>query len=222
MDNGANKKESKGKKSSSRKNSRSSNSSLNTKSAQNVGLPQPDSTSVQNKRTSAEISDSAHLPQERITENSRRKYSKIKIDGPTSIKRSLNNARSTAVHLTDLKEVFEAPSSSTGAGLPIGKRTLKRKIEEESGAGTSGASTGASDTDADDKDPSKDKKKKNRCAVCRKKVGLTGFECRCGGLFCAVHRYSDKHECSFDYRELGAQEIRRNNPVVVSQKIHKI
>lgn len=50
----------------------------------------------------------------------------------------------------------------------------------------------------------------------------SGFECRCGGLFCAVHRYSDKHECSFDYRELGAQEIRRNNPVVVSQKIHKI
>ncbi|XP_073952572.1 zinc finger AN1-type doctor no isoform X2 [Choristoneura fumiferana] len=95
------------------------------------------------------------------------------------------------------------------------------KLEEESGAGTSGAST-TSDTDADDKDPSKDKKKKNRCAVCRKKVGLTGFECRCGGLFCAVHRYSDKHECSFDYRELGAQEIRRNNPVVVSQKIHKI
>ncbi|XP_063374384.1 AN1-type zinc finger protein 6 isoform X1 [Cydia amplana] len=101
------------------------------------------------------------------------------------------------------------------------KKTLKRKLEDESGAGTSGAST-TSDTDADDKDPSKDKKKKNRCAVCRKKVGLTGFECRCGGLFCAVHRYSDKHDCSFDYRELGAQEIRRNNPVVVSQKIHKI
>ncbi|XP_045449194.1 AN1-type zinc finger protein 5 isoform X2 [Melitaea cinxia] len=98
----------------------------------------------------------------------------------------------------------------------------KNKLEEDSGPGTSGASTGTSDTDADDKDPSKDKKKKNRCAVCRKKVGLTGFECRCGGLFCAVHRYSDKHDCSFDYRELGAQEIRRNNPVVVSQKIHKI
>jgi AN1-type zinc finger protein 5/6 len=30
------------------------------------------------------------------------------------------------------------------------------------------------------------------------------------------------HECSFDYRELGAQEIRRNNPVVVGEKIQKI
>jgi len=73
----------------------------------------------------------------------------------------------------------------------------------------------------DDKD-GEAKKKKNRCVTCRKKVGLTGFECRCGGLFCAIHRYSDKHECSFDYREHGAAEIRRNNPVVVGEKIQKI
>ncbi|XP_045449189.1 AN1-type zinc finger protein 6 isoform X1 [Melitaea cinxia] len=114
-----------------------------------------------------------------------------------------------------------AAAAPTVPALPA-QQTHTDKLEEDSGPGTSGASTGTSDTDADDKDPSKDKKKKNRCAVCRKKVGLTGFECRCGGLFCAVHRYSDKHDCSFDYRELGAQEIRRNNPVVVSQKIHKI
>lgn len=51
---------------------------------------------------------------------------------------------------------------------------------------------------------------------------IAGFECRCGGLYCSLHRYSDMHECSFDYRELGAQEIRRNNPVVVGEKIQKI
>ena len=44
------------------------------------------------------------------------------------------------------------------------------------------------------------KKKKNRCFVCKKKVGLTGFTCRCGGLFCSIHRYTDKHECTFDYK----------------------
>nr|CAD7426648.1 unnamed protein product [Timema monikensis] len=94
-------------------------------------------------------------------------------------------------------------------------------------AGGSSAESSVSSGDADDsfdgKDSDKDgKKKKNRCASCRKKVGLTGFECRCGGLFCAVHRYSDKHECTFDYRQMGAQEIRRNNPVVVGEKIQKI
>jgi len=75
----------------------------------------------------------------------------------------------------------------------------------------------------DDKDGDKDaKKKKNRCVMCNKKVGLTGFECRCGGLFCSTHRYSDKHDCTFDYREHGAAEIRRNNPVVMGKKIEKI
>jgi len=69
---------------------------------------------------------------------------------------------------------------------------------------------------------SESKKKSNRCQMCRKKVGLTGFECRCGGLYCSLHRYSDKHDCTFDYRQLGAEEIRKNNPVVVGEKIHKI
>lgn len=70
--------------------------------------------------------------------------------------------------------------------------------------------------------PEEKKSKTNRCLTCRKKLGLLGFECRCGGLFCGTHRYSDKHDCSFNYRELGAQEIRKNNPVVVSEKIKKL
>ncbi|KAF0288973.1 Zinc finger A20 and AN1 domain-containing stress-associated protein 9 [Amphibalanus amphitrite] len=66
------------------------------------------------------------------------------------------------------------------------------------------------------------KKKKSRCDVCRKKVGLTGFTCRCDGLFCSLHRYSDKHDCSFDYRVHGQHEIRKNNPVIVGEKVNKI
>jgi hypothetical protein len=66
------------------------------------------------------------------------------------------------------------------------------------------------------------KKKKNRCLTCKKKTGLTGFTCRCGGLFCGLHRYSDKHECSFDYKALGEEEIAKNNPLIVAQKVAKI
>ncbi|KFB41321.1 AGAP003649-PA-like protein [Anopheles sinensis] len=100
----------------------------------------------------------------------------------------------------------------------------KDKLNADDSGSLGGHSNSSSIADNDEKDGDKDdsKKKKNRCATCRKKVGLTGFECRCGGLFCAIHRYSDKHECSFDYRELGAAEIRRNNPVVVGEKIQKI
>jgi hypothetical protein len=41
-------------------------------------------------------------------------------------------------------------------------------------------------------------------------------------LFCSIHRYSDKHQCDFDYKALGAEEITRSNPVVVAQKVAKI
>ncbi|CAN6453607.1 unnamed protein product [Victoria cruziana] len=62
----------------------------------------------------------------------------------------------------------------------------------------------------------------NRCFGCRKRVGLTGFLCRCGELFCGEHRYSDRHDCTFDYKAVGRDEIARSNPVVRSAKIIKI
>ncbi|PIN14387.1 putative Zn-finger protein [Handroanthus impetiginosus] len=62
----------------------------------------------------------------------------------------------------------------------------------------------------------------NRCSGCRRKVGLTGFRCRCGELFCADHRYSDRHDCSYDYKTAGREAIARENPVVKAAKIVKI
>ncbi|GAA0170715.1 hypothetical protein LIER_24914 [Lithospermum erythrorhizon] len=62
----------------------------------------------------------------------------------------------------------------------------------------------------------------SRCTVCRKRVGLTGFQCRCGNLFCGVHRYSDKHECQFDYQSAGRNAIAKANPVVKAEKLDKI
>ncbi|XP_048556610.1 zinc finger A20 and AN1 domain-containing stress-associated protein 9 isoform X1 [Triticum urartu] len=62
----------------------------------------------------------------------------------------------------------------------------------------------------------------NRCLSCRKKVGLTGFQCRCGGTFCSMHRYADSHECTFDYKKAGREQIAKQNPVVIAEKINKI
>ncbi|XP_010257702.1 PREDICTED: zinc finger A20 and AN1 domain-containing stress-associated protein 6-like [Nelumbo nucifera] len=62
----------------------------------------------------------------------------------------------------------------------------------------------------------------NRCLACQKRVGLTGFKCRCGGIFCGVHRYSEKHGCSYDYRSAGRDAIAKANPVVKAEKIEKI
>ncbi|KAK3019538.1 hypothetical protein RJ639_004326 [Escallonia herrerae] len=66
------------------------------------------------------------------------------------------------------------------------------------------------------------KKTVNRCSGCCKKVGLTGFRCRCGELFCAEHRYSDRHDCSYDYKAAGREAIARENPVVKAAKIVRV
>ncbi|KAE9584886.1 hypothetical protein Lal_00024299 [Lupinus albus] len=62
----------------------------------------------------------------------------------------------------------------------------------------------------------------NRCSSCRRKVGLTGFRCRCGDVFCGEHRYSDRHDCSYDYKGAGKEAIARENPVIRASKIVKV
>ncbi|PHT29532.1 hypothetical protein CQW23_30859 [Capsicum baccatum] len=61
-----------------------------------------------------------------------------------------------------------------------------------------------------------------KCTTCHKRVGLTGFSCKCGDLFCTVHHYSDKHNCPFDYRNAGQNAISKANPIIVEEKLNKI
>ena len=62
----------------------------------------------------------------------------------------------------------------------------------------------------------------NRCTVCRKRVGLTGFTCRCGTTFCGAHRYPEVHGCTFDFKSAGREEIAKANPLVIAAKLQKI
>ncbi|KAH7477179.1 hypothetical protein PRIC1_001199 [Phytophthora ramorum] len=55
-------------------------------------------------------------------------------------------------------------------------------------------------------------KNKKRCWECKKKVGLTAIECRCGYVFCSGHRYADQHNCSFDFKASDRAELARRNP----------
>lgn len=66
------------------------------------------------------------------------------------------------------------------------------------------------------------KQQPNRCLFCSKRVGLTGFKCRCGNMFCSNHRYPETHECSFDFKSAGEEAIAKANPVVKAEKIEKI
>ncbi|XP_073317133.1 zinc finger A20 and AN1 domain-containing stress-associated protein 8-like [Primulina huaijiensis] len=68
----------------------------------------------------------------------------------------------------------------------------------------------------------KSKEGPSRCSSCKKRVGLTGFSCRCGNIFCGTHRYSDKHDCPFDYRSAGQDAIAKANPIIKAEKLDKI
>jgi hypothetical protein len=63
---------------------------------------------------------------------------------------------------------------------------------------------------------------KSRCEACRKKVGLLGFACRCGGTYCGMHRHAGAHDCGFDYKVAGREQIARQNPLVVPSKLDRI
>ncbi|PHT31104.1 hypothetical protein CQW23_27441 [Capsicum baccatum] len=68
----------------------------------------------------------------------------------------------------------------------------------------------------------KSKEGLKKCTACRKRVGLTGFSFKCGVLFCAVHHYSNKQNCSFDYRNAGQNTIAKTNPIITAEKLNKI
>ncbi|XP_039036431.1 zinc finger A20 and AN1 domain-containing stress-associated protein 1-like [Hibiscus syriacus] len=82
-----------------------------------------------------------------------------------------------------------------------------------------GSSSTVVEQQADEKP--KEPKSTNRCFVCRKKVGLTGFKCRCESTFCGEHRYPEKHECSFDFKGVGREAIAKANPSIKADKVRR-
>ncbi|NXH50497.1 ZFAN5 protein, partial [Dicaeum eximium] len=122
-----------------------------------------------------------------------------------------------------------APSAQTPVthqmtAMSISREETSNETEEFSKTDeASSASSSSGRNTAEGKTASeKSKLKKNRCFTCRKKIGLTGFDCRCGNLFCAIHRYSDMHACPYDYKAEAAEKIRKENPIVIAEKIQKL
>lgn len=63
---------------------------------------------------------------------------------------------------------------------------------------------------------------RSRCFNCSKKVGLLGFECRCGYVFCSSHRHAGDHSCTFDYAAFDRDRLAKANPMVAASKLDKL
>lgn len=159
--------------------------------------------------------------------------SKQNTSGPSSevsaiqrLEQTLNSAAAAAVAAAEEAaecavnvNPFSVPESCavTQQMTEMSLQCEEHSAPEQTAAPLTLSAAGSNDTTAPSSKP-----KKNRCFMCRKKLGLTGFGCRCGQQFCGLHRYSDKHHCPHDYRTEAAEKIRKENPVVVADKIQRI
>lgn len=69
-----------------------------------------------------------------------------------------------------------------------------------------------------------DKKDINLCAYkeCNKKIKITDYPCKCKNYYCRLHKLSENHECTYDYRENWLKSKKIDDLKCVSNKMQKI
>ncbi len=67
----------------------------------------------------------------------------------------------------------------------------------------------------------KNTKNINRCSHsdCNKKLTLVDFPCRCELTFCALHRHSTNHNCTFDYKVHGQHILTKTVVGCTNEKV---
>lgn len=62
----------------------------------------------------------------------------------------------------------------------------------------------------------------SKCWHCHKKMGIYGYQCKCGFMYCKVHRIPEEHECTFDFASVGLKLLEKNNPLLVGKKLGEL
>jgi hypothetical protein len=138
----------------------------------------------------------------------------------------LKQSKATSAKAAAAEKAILSPVEENGflperSAQEDGARTVETLISDASGSASESrneegvVSTITLDSKEQERQP-------NRCMSCKKRVGLTGFKCRCGNTFCSLHRYSDKHNCSYDYKSSGREAIAKANPLVKADKVDRI
>ena len=58
-----------------------------------------------------------------------------------------------------------------------------------------------------------------QCKKCTKGLSLT-FTCKCGLDICIKHRF--EHQCTIDYKFTAKEQLAKNNPIIVRDKVTKL
>ncbi|XP_008287116.1 AN1-type zinc finger protein 3-like [Stegastes partitus] len=110
---------------------------------------------------------------------------------------------------TPTKRSFESASESESDVSPEKQARVSEVPDgEESSSSSSLSSLSASSSSSSSRSSSKQRSRK-RCHRCQTKLELVQQElgsCRCGYVFCMLHRLPEQHECLFDHLGRGRQE----------------
>lgn len=126
-----------------------------------------------------------------------------------------NNTNTNTNHTTTTSSTISSSSSTTTPSIsvpvpPVSDSSSTTATSPPISTSNTAQSTTKIDTElktvsttvssTDSKDTAPPSRKKGRCSCCNKKVGFLGIECRCGSMFCSLHRYPEQHDCTFDFK----------------------
>jgi len=113
--------------------------------------------------------------------------------------------------------VVETRMEEASSSAPVATQPVPPEVEPASSSAQVRPADG--EPAEEEEPPKKVQVNTNRCWTCNRKIGLTGFQCKCEYFFCAAHRYSDRHACSFDYKSQGKQLLTKANPTIAPSKM---
>jgi hypothetical protein len=68
------------------------------------------------------------------------------------------------------------------------------------------------------------KKDKSLCQYgeCKKRIKITDYPCKCGNIYCNIHKPPENHDCQYDYREIELKDKKIEQMKCLSNKMQKI
>lgn len=109
---------------------------------------------------------------------------------------------------TPTKRSFESASESESDVSPEKRARVGDVPEGDESSSSSLSASSSSSSSSSSRSGSKQRSRK-RCHRCQTKLELVQQElgsCRCGYVFCMLHRLPEQHECLFDHLGRGRQE----------------
>lgn len=60
---------------------------------------------------------------------------------------------------------------------------------------------------------------KMECSLCKKKIKVSSYPCKCEKYFCKLHLPETEHNCKYNYKDENKKLLTEKNPIIVAVKM---